>query len=155
MIAEDHIFKVIKDQFRRSVFVRLYFIDNHLCLFFDFVLRKGGMENDIRQQFQCSSEVLGQKCRIDHSFLFIGIRIQIATHILHAVQDMPSLPFPGTFKNKMLYKVSHSLFIFGLITGSGIYGKSAISHLRRRGFMNNAKSIGQGMYIILHFCTGT
>ena len=41
MIAEDHIFKIIEDQFRRSILIRLDFINNDLRFFFYLMLRKG------------------------------------------------------------------------------------------------------------------
>lgn len=81
------------------------------------------MEYNIRQQFESTPEVLSKECRINHRLFLIGVSVQIATHILHAVQNMPRLAFFGTLKNKMFHKMRHTLFIFKFIARSGIYCK--------------------------------
>ena len=98
------------------------------------------MEYNIRQQFESAPEVLSKECRINNRLFLIGVSVQIATHILHAVQNMPRLAFLGTLKNKMFHKMRHALFILQFITGSGINCKATFdregSWMMRKPFDN-------------------
>jgi len=45
------------------------------------------------------------------SLLLCGIGIHFTPDILKSAQDMKRLPFKGTFKDGMLNKMSHPLFL--------------------------------------------
>ena len=106
------------------------------------------MEHDIRQQLESASEVFGKERGINYGFFLIGISVQIAAHILHAVQNMPRFTLLGAFKNKMLHKMRHALLVFEFIARSGIYRKTTISHLRQRRFVDDAQAVRQCMQMI-------
>ena len=92
--------------------------------------------------------MFGKKCGINYGFFLIGVSVQIAAHILHAVQNMPRPALPGAFKNKMLHKMRHPLLVFEFIACSGIHRKTTISHLRQGGFMDDAQAVRQCVLIM-------
>ena len=99
MPPEYQVLEIIEDEFGRVVFVGLYLVDNHLCLFLDFALRESGVEYNIRQKFKCTAEMLGQESRVNHRLFLIGVGVEVSAHILHTVQDVPCLTLGGTFES--------------------------------------------------------
>ena len=49
MSAENHILEIVENKFGRVIFVRLYFINNHIRFFFNLTLRKRGVKYNIYQ----------------------------------------------------------------------------------------------------------
>lgn len=128
MPSEYQVFRIIEDKLGRVVFVGLYLVDNHLRLFLDFALRESGVEYNIRQKLNGTTEMLGQESRVNHCFFLIGVGVEVSAYILHTIQNMPCLTLGGTFKYKMLYKMRHTLLVFKLVARTRIYGKTTISH---------------------------
>ena len=106
----------------------MYLVDNHLCLLLYLALRKGGVEYNIHQKFEGTAEMLGQESRVNHRLFLVGVSVEVAAHILHAVQNVPCLALGGTFKYKVLHKMRHTLLVFKLVARTRIYGKTTISH---------------------------
>ena len=102
----NHIFKIIEDQLRRIILIRLDFVNDHFRLLFYFMLRESRMEYNISEQFEGTFQMPGQEGGIDNRLLFIRIGIQIAAHIFHAVKDMPRFSLLRPFKNKMFHEMS-------------------------------------------------
>ena len=95
------------------------------------------MEHQIGQQFESPAEVFFHKDGIDECFFLCRIGVQLSSHILHPVQDMPGLPLFRPFEYHVLHKVSQSEFMRLLIPRSRIHGKTAIRHRRSRGKMHD------------------
>lgn len=128
MPSEYQVLEIIEDELGRVVFVGLYLVDNHLCLLLYLALRKGGVEYNIHQKFEGTAEMLGQESRVNHRLFLVGVSVEVAAHILHAVQNVPCLALGGTFKYKVLHKMRHTLLVFKLVARTRIYGKTTISH---------------------------
>ena len=86
------------------------------------------MEYNIHQKFEGTAEMLGQESRVNHRLFLVGVSVEVAAHILHAVKDMPRFPLLRTFKYKVLHKMRHTLLVFKLVARTRIYGKTTISH---------------------------
>lgn len=141
MIGEEQFFKVIKDELGRAVLITLNFVDNHFHFLVYLMLGESTVENNICQQLYCTRKVFCQKSAVNHRFFFIGIGIEVSAHIFHTVQYMPGVSFLCTFKDKVFYKMRHSLLLFIFITCSGIYRKTAIGYFREVGCMNNTQPV--------------
>ena len=126
---EDEVLKVIEDKLGRRVFVRLYFVDDDFGLLLYLFLRKGGVEHNVGQQLEGTGKVFGEEGGVDDGFLLVGIGIEVAAHVLHAVQYVPGFAFLRSLEYQMLYEMGHSLLVFALVARAGIYGKTTISHL--------------------------
>jgi hypothetical protein len=50
--------------------------------------------------------------------------------MLHTVQNVPGMTLLSALEDEMLHKVSHPLFVFFLVAGTGINGITAISYSR-------------------------
>ena len=131
MVRVDEFFKIVEDKFRRTVFVALNLVDDYFYFLVYLLLRERAVEHDVGKQFHGAGEMFFQKRTVHYRFFFIGISIQVAAHVFHAVKDMPRTAFLRTFKNKMLYEVCHSLLARPLIARTRIYGKAAICHVSR------------------------
>ena len=94
--------------------------------------------------------MLFQKSAVYHGFLLISIGIQVATHIFHAVQDVPCPSLAGTFKYKVFYKMCHTLLIGEFVARTGIDGETTISHVGHAWGMNDTQSVGQDKSIVWH-----
>ena len=85
-----------------------------------------------------------QKSTVDYSLFLVGVGVQIASYIFHAVQDMPGLPLMGSLEDKVFHKVGHTLLVRLFIACAGINGITAVSNICRAGCMNDTKSVRQG-----------
>ena len=141
MFREDKFLEIIEYQFGGAVLITLNLVNNYLYLFFNLVFGKCAVENDICKKLCRTHEMFFQKSRVDHGFLLVGIGVKVASHILHAVQNMPCLAVGSTFEQKMLYKVGYSLFVFLFIACAGIYGISAVDNICRAGRVYYSQSI--------------
>ena len=54
MVGKNQFFKVVKDQFSRTVFIALDFIDDDFHFLVYFLLGVGAVKYDVRQQFCCA-----------------------------------------------------------------------------------------------------
>ena len=130
MVREDKLFKVVENQFGRSVLIALDFIDDNFHFLVYFRLRVGAVEDNVSKQFHRPWEMFHQESAVHHRFLLVGVSVQVAPYMFHTVQDVPGMPFLRSLEDEMFHKVCHPLFVFGFITGTGINGISAISHGR-------------------------
>ena len=151
MAAEDEVLEIVEYQFGRIVLVRLYLVDDDLGLLLNFALGKGRVEHDVGQQLEGAGEMLHQEGRIDHRLLLVGIGVQVAAHVLHAVQDVPRPALLRSLEDEVLHKVGHALLLFAFVARAGIDSKSTISHPRAQGLVDDAQAVGQRMHVILRF----
>ena len=84
------------------------------------------MEHQVGQQFESPPEMLLHKDGIDKSLLLRGIGIQLPSHILHPVQDMPRLTFFRSFEYHVFDKMSQAELVRLLIPCPDIHGKPAV-----------------------------
>ncbi|OAV70816.1 hypothetical protein Barb7_03233 [Bacteroidales bacterium Barb7] len=87
---------------------------------------------------------------IDEGFFFGGVGIQFPAHVLHAVEDMPSLAAGGTFEKQMFREVRETELILRFIPRPRIDGKAAVGNRRIRRQMNYAKPVRQLVQMIVH-----
>ena len=142
--GEDEVFKVIEYQLGGTVFIRLYFVYDDFCLFVYFPLGEGGVEDDVGKQFEGAVEVFGQEGGVNHRFLLVGVGVEVAAHVLHAVQYVPRLALACAFEQHVLHEVCHAVLVLKLVARAGVDGKAAIGHRRGRGNVDDAQAIGQG-----------
>ena len=128
MVWEDKFFKVIEDQFGRSVFITLDFIDDYFHFLVYFCLGVGTVKHDVSQQFYRSREMFHQESAVHHCFFLVGIGVQVAPYMFHTVQNVPGMTLLRSFEDEMFHEVCHPLFAFGFIAGAGINGIAAISY---------------------------
>ena len=96
--VEQQVFKLVEYQFGRAVVVRIDFIQYHIHLFFYLLFGKAGMEHQVRHQFEGTVVVFLHKDGIDEGFFLGRVGVQLPSYIFHTVQDMPRLPFFGSFE---------------------------------------------------------
>ena len=148
MVREYQFLEIVKNQFRGTVFVTLYLINNDFYLFFDFCLWKCTVEHDVRQQFGGTEEMLFQESAVHYGLFLVGISVQVAAHPFHPVQNVPGLPFAGSFEDEVFHKMGHALFVIPLVTGTGIYGIATIGHAGRTGSLNNPQAVRKSMRLV-------
>jgi len=117
---ENQFVKIIKDQFRRGVLVRIDLFRYHLLLPFKFFFGEGTVEEDIAQQFGGPWIILRQKGGEECRLFLGGISIEFAAHILHAAEDMIGFSFLGSLENTMLDEMGDTMFFGSLVAGAGI-----------------------------------
>ena len=130
VVWKNQFFKVIENQFRRSVLITLDFVDDDFHFLVYFRLGVCAVKNDVGKQFYRSRKMFHQECAVHHRFFLVGVSVQVSPYMLHTVQNVPGMTLLCSFENKMFYKVSHSLFVFGFIAGAGINCITAISNSR-------------------------
>ena len=150
--AENQVLEIVEYQFGRCVLVALYLVNDYLGLLLQLVGWKGGVEDNIGQQLESTTEMLGQKGRVDNRLLLVGVGVQVAPYRLHAVQDVPCFPLVCSLKDEMLHKVCHTWFVGQFVARTCVDGKAAIGHLRARGLMDDAQPVGQGMEVAADRC---
>ena len=99
------------------------------------------MEHQVGQQFESPPEMLFHKNRIDESLLLCGIGVQLPSHILHPIQDMPGLTLFRPLEYHVFDKVSQAKFIHFLIPCPGIHGKPALRHRGCRRKMYDTQTV--------------
>ena len=148
MVREYQFLEIVKNQFRGTVFVTLYLIDDDFYLFFDFCLWKCTVEHDVRQQFGGTQEMLLQESAVHYGLFLVGIGVQVAAHPFHPVQDVPGLPFAGSFEDEVFHKMGHALFVIPFVTGTGIYGIATIGHAGRTGSLDNPQAVRKSIRLV-------
>ena len=96
------------------------------------------------QQLEGAGKVLDGEGTVDHRLFLVGIGVEVAAHVLHAVQDVPRLALAGTLEDEVLHEVRHARLVFALVARAGIHGKAAIGHPRSERLMDDAQPVGQG-----------
>ena len=88
-----------------------------------------------------------------HRLLLVGIGVQVAAHVLHAVQDVPGLPPGGSFENQVLHEVRHALLVLAFVARAGIDGKAAVRDRESLRLVHQPQAVGQRMLVELrHSC---
>ena len=141
MIREERAFEIIKDEFGRVVFIALYLFEDDTTLLIGLVLRKGAVEDDVGEQFKSPGKVLLQKSRVHHRLFLVGESIEVATYILHAVEDVPCATLRGSFEEHVLHEVGKTRFIGLLIACAGINGIAAVGNSCGRGGVDDAQAV--------------
>ena len=141
MSGEQHLLEIVEDEFLRRVFVALYLIDDDLYFLVHLVLGEGAVEHDVREQFGSPFEVFAEKSGIDHHLLLVRVGIQVAAHMLHAVQYVPGSSVGSALEQHVFYKMRHSLPVERFVACAGFDGKSAVSHPGRRWRMDDAQAV--------------
>jgi len=150
MVSEDDVFKLIVDQFRRRVVVTLYLIANHLYFFVNLILRIGGMKDDVCEQVYGPGDMVFQYGSVISGIFFVGISVEIASHTLQAVDDIPCFSVLGTFESDVLAEVSEPFFTLCFIARSNADLVSAIYYGRGRRPVNDTKPVGESSGGISH-----
>jgi hypothetical protein len=70
--------------------------------------------------------------------------------MLHPVEDVPGSTFFRSLEQEMFHKVRHTLLPRLFIAGAGVDGKTAISHGRWPGSVDDTDAVGKGMSVIVH-----
>ena len=131
MIGKEGALKVIKDELGRVVAIAVYFLEYDTALLVNLMLREGAVKNDVGKELQGSCKIFLQEGRVDHRLLFIGKGIEVSSHVLHTIKDVPSTTFGGTLEEHVLYKMGKSCLMRSLVTCTHIDGIPAIDHRRR------------------------
>ena len=136
MVLEKHFFKIVVDQLRRTIVVRLNLVHNNHHFLVNFLLRKSRMQRYVRYQLHGTFEILVQHRGINNGFLLRSKSIQLPSHILQPIDNMTRTAFFGSFKKHVLDKVCHALLRIRLVARSGINHQATIGHGRSIRFMN-------------------
>jgi len=118
--AEDHLLEVVVDEFGRRVLVEVDLFDDHILLFLNFVLGKGGVEEDVAEKLQAALEVLRESRGIDAGLLLGSEGVELATNAVDAVADVVGAAVFGAFEDRMLDEVGDALF-GGTVFVAGAY----------------------------------
>jgi hypothetical protein len=86
--------------------------------------------------------VFGQEGTIHYCFLLVGVGVEVTSHMLHPVEDVPSVTFLCSFEKKVFHEMRHPLFVVGFIASTGIDGKATIGHGRCVRSMDKTDSVG-------------
>ena len=137
----DEVFKTVKNQVRRRVVVTLYLIHNHLTLPVHLMLRKGAVKHDVENQFHRTFQMLLHEGSIHHRFLLVRVSIQVATHSLHPVNDVPRPAPLRTLEHHVFAEMRHPLLANLLVTSASIDADATIRHIRRRWNLNQPQPV--------------
>ena len=125
---EDDIFEFIINQFGRRIVVTLYLIADYLYLLVDFRLRINRMENDVGEQIYGSCDVLLEDGGVINRALLVGVGIQVASHALRTVENVPRLAALCALESNVLAEVGKSFFARLLVSAPALT-VTAIHHL--------------------------
>ena len=126
---EDDVFEFIINQFGRRIVVTLYLIADYLYLLVDFRLRINRMENDVGEQIYGSCDVLLEDGGVINRAFLVGVGVQVASHALQTVENMPRLAALCALESNVLAEVGKSFFARLLVSGAGVNLVTAIHHL--------------------------
>ena len=138
MLRKKESLEVIENQLAGRVIIALYLIDHDLHLLLHLVLGIGAVENDIHQQVDGSVEMLSWEGAVVDRLLLARIGIQVTSHTLHPVYDVPSLAPLGSFEGQVFCEMGDSRFLILLISRTAIHGNSAVHHIGGTGRADNA-----------------
>jgi hypothetical protein len=79
---------------------------------------------------------------IYHRLFLVGVSVEVASHMFHPVEDVPSVTFLCSFEKKVFHEMRHPLFVVGFIASTGIDGKATIGHGRCVRSMDKTDSVG-------------
>ncbi len=125
-----HIFEIIENRIGRHIQIRCNLIANHFALAFEFGFRELRGRQKVYQQVQSSTCIAVRKGGINHCIFLGGEGVQLATHGLHTIDNMPRTTAMCTLENGMLHKMRQSALAGCkiLVTAAGIDRKTAIPH---------------------------
>ncbi len=129
---EEKILEFIVYQFGWRVIVTLYLIADYLHLLVYFRLRIDGVEDDVAEQIYGSCDVLLENGGVIHRALLVGVSIEVASHALQTVEDVPGLATLGALEGDVLAEVSQSLLARHLVSGASVNLIAAVHHLAIR-----------------------
>ena len=143
MVGKEGALEVIEDELGGVVAVAVNLLEYDAALLVNLVLGKGAVEDDVGEQLEGTRKVLLQECRVHHRLLLIGIGIEVATHILHAVQDVPGTALCRTLEEHMLHEMSETCLVGLLLARTCIDGVATVGYLGGRRCVYDAQTIGQ------------
>ena len=102
------------------------FVLNDFLFFVQFLLRKSAFEDHISNQFRRTSKISLEKAGMDDGFLFSGVGIELATHIIQSRQYVVCLAFFSAFEEVVFDKMCQSLLMFKLVSRACFDGHSHV-----------------------------
>ena len=147
---EEDVLKLIVYQFSWRVVVALDFIADDLHLLVYLLLGIGGVEDDVGEEVHGSGDMFLQDGGIIYRALLVGVGVEVASHALQAVEDMPSLASLGALEGDVLAEVSQSLFARLLVPSASVDLIAAIYHLAVGRQVDDAESIVECICIVFH-----
>ena len=148
MAAEDDVLEIVEDQFGGRVVVAFYLVADDGFLFVEFVLRVGAVEHDVGEQVDGPWQMLLEDGGIIDCALFVGKGIEFAADTLEGVQDVPCASACGPLEGDVLAEVRQSFLARPFVACAGSDLQSAVDHLRLRGQVDDAKSVGEGVGVV-------
>ena len=137
----DEVFEAVEDEVGRRIVVTLYFIHNHLTLLVHLMLWKSAVKHDVENQFSSPFQMLLHESGIHHRLLLVRVGIQVATHRLHPVDDVPRPALLRTLEHHVFAEMRHPLLANLLITGASVDADATIRHIRWRRYLNQSQTI--------------
>ena len=87
------------------------------------------MENDVGEQIYGSCDVLFEDGGVINRALLVGVGVQVASHALQTVENVPRLAALCALESNVLTEVGKSFFARLLVSGAGVNLVTAIHHL--------------------------
>ena len=146
--AEERVLEIVENQFGRVVLVAVYLLEDDAALLVNLLLREGAVEDDVGEQLQGTREILLQEGRVHHRLLLVGEGIEVAPHILHAVQYVPRAALRGTLEQHVLHEMGQARLVGLLVASAGIDGIAAVDHRCGRRGVDDAQAVCQCMGVV-------
>ena len=127
---EKQVLKLVEDQLRGAVLIRVDLVEDHLHLLLDLAGRETGVERQVGHQLERPPEMLLHEDRVDEGLLLRRIGVQLAADVLHAVQDVPRAPLVRPLEKHMLHEMGQPHLVGALVAGAGVHREAAIGHRR-------------------------
>ena len=154
MTGKEQFFEIVKNLFTGTVEVRIYFIDNHIALLHQFLLRESCVEANVGNEFHCPLEVFINKRSVDPGFLFGGVGVDLGSYSIESIEDVIRLALHRAFKDGVLNEVSQTLLVLFFIARTGIDHQSAVSHLPVGLLVDESNAVWQRVCVKLHHLKG-
>ena len=153
MASEEEFLEVIENELGGIVLVAVYLLEDDTALLVHLVLGVGAVEDNVSEQFEGARKILLQEGRVDDRLLLVGIGIEVATDILHAVEYVPSATLCGALEEHVLDEVGQTSLVGLLVARAAIDGIATIDHRSGRRVVYDAQTIGEGGSVTgLHRC---
>ena len=133
MAFEENVLEIVVDKLGGRVLVALYLVAHHLALFLHLILRILAMEHDVLQHIEGTAQVALFDGAVVDGVLLVREGIELAAQPLDGVDDLRGGTPLRALEGQMLAEMSQSLLLRRLVTGAGMHGDAAVSHLRCAG----------------------
>ena len=104
------------------------------------LLGEGAVEDDVQEQGDGAFQVLTQEGGIVDGFFFARVGVEVASHALHAVQDLHGCEALGALEGHVLHEVRHATLAVQLMARAGGHSDARIDDIGGRGGQDDAKA---------------